>query len=61
MEWNIKPASRPWKIKVLVYLSRFLHHKPFKEMLKEDVIAYLNSLRKKAHFIDGLKPTITEF
>jgi hypothetical protein len=31
---------------VLVYLSRFLHHKPFKEMVKEDLIAYLNSLRK---------------
>lgn len=45
-ECNIADATKAWKIKVLVYLSRFLQHKNFKDTTKEDILAYLNTLRK---------------
>lgn len=45
-ENDIKDSTKEWQIKVLVYLSRFTSHKPFRELAKEDILAYLASLRK---------------
>jgi integrase len=45
-ELNIKPSTSETKIKVLVLLSRYLNNKPFEDMTKQDILAYLNSLRK---------------
>ena len=45
-EQNIKPSTAESKVKLLIWLSRYLNHKPFKEMTKQDVLAYLNSIRK---------------
>jgi hypothetical protein len=43
---NIKDSTKEWKIKVLVYLSRSVQHKSFNEVTKEDILTYLNTLRK---------------
>jgi integrase len=45
-EINIKQSTIEGKIKVLVWLSRFHSIKNFKEMNKQDIVNYLNSLRK---------------
>jgi integrase len=45
-ENNIKDSTKQWKIKVLVYLSRFLQHKSFNEMTKDDILAFLSTMRK---------------
>lgn len=43
---GIKNSTKEWHIKILVYLSRFTSHKPFGQMTKEDIQAYLKSLEK---------------
>lgn len=45
-EINIKDSTRELKIKVTCWLATFLKHKSFKQMTKQDVLAFLNSLRK---------------
>jgi hypothetical protein len=45
-EQNIKPSTAESEVKLLIWVSRYLNHKPFKEMTKQDVLAYLNSIRK---------------
>jgi hypothetical protein len=45
-ELNIKDSTKEGKIKVLIWLSDFHKNKSFKEMIKEDILEYLNSLRK---------------
>jgi hypothetical protein len=46
-EMNIKESTKEWKIKVLVWLSAFFkHQKPYKDMTKQDILQYLNKLRK---------------
>jgi len=53
-ELNIKESTKETKIKRLVHLSRYFHHKKtFFEMVKEDLLDYLNSLRKHS----SLDPT----
>jgi integrase len=49
-EFNIKESTKEDKIKRLFQLSRFFHHnKSFFEMNKEDILDFLNSLRKPSH------------
>ena len=45
-EMNIKESTMEWKIKVIIWFCQFLNHKPFKEIAKQDVLLYLNKLRK---------------
>ena len=46
-EFNIKESTKETKIKRIVNLSRFFDHKKlFYDMTKEDILDYLNSLRK---------------
>jgi integrase len=45
-EMNIKQSTREGKIKVLIWLSSFLHHIPFHQMTKQDILSYLDSLRR---------------
>jgi integrase len=46
-EINIKNSTKESRIKVLVWLSNFFEDKiSFKEMTKQDILNYLNSLRK---------------
>ncbi|CAN5783829.1 hypothetical protein BH23THE1_BH23THE1_24250 [soil metagenome] len=46
-EINIKNSTREGKIKVLVWLSNFFEDKKrYQDMTKEDILAYLNKLRK---------------
>lgn len=46
-QFDIKESTKEGKIKVLVWLSSFFKHsKSFKQMRKEDILSYLNSLRK---------------
>jgi hypothetical protein len=45
-EHNIKTSTAESKVKNLLWLSRFLNDKPFEEMTKQDILSYLNSLRK---------------
>ncbi|MGD1836983.1 MAG: hypothetical protein ACPKPY_02860 [Nitrososphaeraceae archaeon] len=46
-EINIKDSTKEGKIKVLVWLSNFFEDKlSFREMTKQDILRYLNSLRK---------------
>lgn len=47
-EINIKESTQGDKIKKLCWLSRHLNHKSFHKMTKQDVLDYLNSLRKPA-------------
>jgi hypothetical protein len=47
VEMNIKESTKEGKIKVLIWLSNhFENKKLFREMTKQDVLEYLNSLRK---------------
>jgi len=39
-EMNISDSTKEWKIKVLVWLSRHLAHKSFKEMTKQDILSF---------------------
>jgi len=45
-EFNIKDSTRESKIKVLIWLSNFHKGKNFMDMTKQDILGYLNSLRK---------------
>ncbi len=46
-EFNIKNSTKEGKIKILVWLSNFYDDKKrYQDMTKEDVLAYLNKLRK---------------
>jgi integrase len=47
-EQNIKPSTAESKVKLLIWLSRYLNHRPFEEMTKQDILSYLNSIRKPA-------------
>jgi hypothetical protein len=35
-EQNIKPSTAESKVKLLIWLSRYLNHRPFEEMTKQD-------------------------
>ena len=45
-EINIKESTKEGKIKCLFWLSSFLSHKWYRSMTKQDLLNYLNSLRK---------------
>lgn len=46
IEQNIKPSTAESKIKLLIWLSNYHSHKPFEQMTKQDILSYLNSIRK---------------
>ena len=46
-EINIKNSTKEGKIKILVWLSNhFQHKKSYRNMIKHDILEYLNTLRK---------------
>src|ERR1051326_2770500 len=46
-ERNIADSTREWRIKVLTWLSKYFEHqKSFKSLTKEDILLFLNKLRK---------------
>jgi hypothetical protein len=45
-ECNIKTSTAENKLKALLWLTRFLKLKPFEQITKQDLLSYLNSLRK---------------
>jgi hypothetical protein len=46
-EHNIKASTAESKVKSLLWLSKHLNdEKPFEQMTKQDILSYLNSLRK---------------
>ena len=45
IQFNIKESTKEGKIKTLVWLSAS-YKKPLKEMTKDDILSYLNRLRK---------------
>jgi integrase len=45
-ERNIKISTAENKVKALLWLTRFLKQKLFEQMTKQDILSYLNSLRK---------------
>jgi integrase len=45
-EMNIKNTTKETKIKILVWLSDFHSAKNYEQMTKEDILAFLNKLRK---------------
>jgi hypothetical protein len=45
-EINLKDSTKEGKIKVLIWLSSFLGNMPFGEMTKQDILSYLDSLRR---------------
>lgn len=47
-EQNIKPSTAESKVKLLMWLTRYLDHKPYENMTKQDILSYLNSIRKPA-------------
>jgi hypothetical protein len=47
-ELNIRDSTKEGKIKVLVWLSNFHDNKSFGGMTKQDILAYLNNLRKSS-------------
>jgi integrase len=46
MEGNIKSSTAESKIKVLLWLSKYYDDKPFQQLSKQEILGYLNSLRK---------------
>jgi integrase len=44
--YNIKTSTAESKVKSLLWISKHLNDKPFEEMTKQDILSYLNSLRK---------------
>jgi integrase len=47
VERNIADSTREWKVKTLTWLSDyFQHQKTFRGMTRQDILGYLNSLRK---------------
>jgi hypothetical protein len=53
IEMNIKESTKEGKIKCLLWLSSFHSHKSYNSMTKQDIIDYLNSLRKS----ESMDPT----
>ncbi|MDR4489461.1 MAG: tyrosine-type recombinase/integrase [Candidatus Nitrosocosmicus sp.] len=48
-EINIKESTKETKIKKITHLSKYFHHqKTFYDMTKEDILDYLNNLRKSS-------------
>jgi hypothetical protein len=47
-ELNIKDSTKEGKIKILVWLSNFHENTSFKEMTKQDILTYLNNVRKSS-------------
>ena len=48
-EINIKESTRETKIKKIAHLSKYFHHqKTFYDMTKDDILNYLNNLRKSS-------------
>jgi hypothetical protein len=47
-EFNIKDSTKESKIKILVWLSNIHQGKNFMDMSKQDIVEYLNSLRKSS-------------
>jgi len=47
-EFNIKESTKEGKIKVLVWLSNFHNGKDFIDITKQDILKYLNNLRKSS-------------
>ncbi len=45
-EINIKESTKGDKIKKLCWLSNYSSHKSFRDMTKQDILDYLNSLKK---------------
>jgi hypothetical protein len=45
-EINLKDSTKEGKIKVLVWLSNFHNGKNFVDISRQDVLSYLNNLRK---------------
>jgi hypothetical protein len=45
-EVNIADTYRLNIISTSIVLSKFLNHKPFKDMTEEDILLYLDSIRK---------------
>ena len=45
-EFNIKESTKEGKIKCLVRLSKFLKGKSYRNMIKQDILQFLNSLKK---------------
>jgi hypothetical protein len=45
-EINLKDSTKEGKIKVLIWLSAFLGGKPFHHATKQDILSYLDSLRR---------------
>lgn len=45
-EMNIKQSTKEGKIKVLIWLSTFLQPIPFHKMTKQNILSYLDSLRR---------------
>ncbi|MFL6490624.1 MAG: hypothetical protein ACJ70O_01640 [Nitrososphaera sp.] len=45
-ELNIKTSTAESKVKSLLWLSKFSNDKPLEEMTKQEILSYLNSLRK---------------
>ena len=43
---NIKESTKEGKIKVLTWLSNYLANKSFHQMTKQDILSYLNGLKR---------------
>jgi integrase len=46
IEMNIKESTKEGKIKVLIWLSKYLANKTFHQVTKQDILNYLNSLKR---------------
>jgi hypothetical protein len=46
IEMNIKESTKEGKIKVLLWLSKYLANKTFPQLTKQDILEYLNSLKR---------------
>ena len=51
-EFNIKESTKGGKIKCLVRLSHFLKGKSFRDMTKQDILEFLNSLKNPTCHIE---------
>ena len=47
-EINIKNTTKETKIKILLWLSNYHNGKNYEDMTKEDILAFLNNLRKSS-------------
>ena len=62
-EQNLKLSSRQSHIKILCLFERFMHHKDFRSVSKNDILDYLNSLKRmdnKILHINGLELIIRD-